>query len=114
VGGGAGRKKAAADIKTSLSYWGISDITVYGQRSLSEGWDGVSDKIKAEIEAKTEKIALKLSRKKDRPRVSLRRRFMFMVMRSMQLKGWGAGPTDKAYWEEKGWLGKNRPGKKPV
>ena len=34
-----------------------------------------------------------------------------MLMRMMQLKNFGSGDADRAYWEQKGWLEKGRPWK---
>ena len=34
-----------------------------------------------------------------------------MMMRMMQKMGWGSGETEKAYWEQNGWMGKERPWK---
>ena len=34
-----------------------------------------------------------------------------MLMRMMQKANFGSGEADKKYWEDKGWLGKNRPWK---
>lgn len=111
---GAGTKKAADDIVTSLKYWGISDISVYGLRSLSKSWSETSDKIKAEIEVKTDKLVAKIKRKKKPGHASIGTRFMFYMMRMVQLKGWAACPEDNTYWKEKGWLGKERPWKKGI
>jgi Multimeric flavodoxin WrbA len=111
IGSGIGMKKAADDIKTSLSYWGISDIQTYRQRSLSTSWEGVKEEIKAKTERDISMLAAKIKRRSNTVKVSLGRKLMFFAMRSMQIKGWGACPQDKAYWEEKGWLGKMRPWK---
>jgi len=37
------------------------------------------------------------------------RRLIFMLMRMMQKANMGSGDADRAYWENKGWLGKARP-----
>ena len=34
-----------------------------------------------------------------------------MIMRMMQKSGMGSSPVEKQYWEENGWLGKQRPWK---
>lgn len=107
-GAGAGMKKAAADIKTSLFNWGISDITVYGLRSMSTSWEGVDEKVKLKVKQDMAGLAKKLKNTNRPPRVSLRSKFMFMAMRMMQKKG-AACLEDTAYWAEKGWLLKNRP-----
>jgi hypothetical protein len=111
AGAGGGMKLAAKDIVTSLKYWGISDIRTYKVRSMAMSWDGVNDKSKAKLERDMKVMADKLKAGGKPTKVSLDRKVMFHLMRKMQLAGWGAGPEDKAYWMEKGWLGKYRPWK---
>ncbi len=113
-GAGAGMKEAAKDIETSLKFWGISDIRIYKVRSMAMSWDGVKDENKEKIEHDMKVMADKFGAAGNPTRVSLSRKVMFLLMRKMQLAGWGSGPEDKAHWEEKGWLGKNRPWKNSV
>jgi multimeric flavodoxin WrbA len=115
AGAGMGMKEAAKDITTSLKFWGISDICIYKMRSLAMSWEGVGEKSKDQVKQDTKKLADRIKRSDNSARVSLRNKFMFNLMRNMQLKGWGACPEDKEYWLEKGWLDKKRPWKnKPV
>ena len=111
VGAGAGMKSAASDIKTSLFYWGISDITVYKARSLSTSWEEVNEKIKSKIETDISKLAVKIKRNNGRAKVSIKSKFMFYLMRMSQLKSAQACPQDREYWQSKGWLDKKRPWK---
>ena len=46
---------------------------------------------------------------KKKPKPGIKTKIMFSLMRMMQIKNWGASPTEKEYWNEKGWLGKSRP-----
>lgn len=41
--------------------------------------------------------------------VGIKTRFMFSIMRMMQLKNWGSGKAEKDYWKQNGWLNKKRP-----
>ncbi len=109
AGAGAGMKEAAKDIEISLQYWGISDIQIYKVRSMAMSWDGVNDKNKAKVEHDMKAMADRLKASGKPTKVAFRRKVMFRLMRKMQLAGWGSGPEDKAYWVEKGWLGKYRP-----
>ena len=111
TGAGAGMKSAASDIKTSLFYWGISDITVYKARSLSTSWEDVNEKIKSKIETDISKLAVKIKRNNGRAKVSIKSKFMFYLMRMSQLKSEQACPQDRQYWQSKGWLDKKRPWK---
>ncbi len=111
AGAGAGMKAAAKDIMISLKYWGISDVQIYKIRSMAMSWDGVSDANKDKTKHDMKVIAEKIIARGKPTKVSYDRKIMFLTMRKMQLKGWGACPEDKAYWMEKGWLGKNRPWK---
>lgn len=107
---GMGTSSAIKDIATALEYWGVPQIVKYGISVQASGWDMVSDKNKAKIEKDTERIAGKLSDNR-KPRVGIKTKMLFGIMRMMQNKGWGSSPAEKEYWQEKGWLDKSRPWK---
>ena len=107
---GTGTKTAIKDIKTALSYWGISEIHSFGLAVQANGWNQVSDQKKTVIEDKISRIAKKLLKNKQ-PAVGIKTRFLFSMMRKMQAMGWGSSPEEKEYWEEKGWLESARPWK---
>ncbi|MCI7146864.1 MAG: hypothetical protein MSA45_01855 [Firmicutes bacterium] len=44
-------------------------------------------------------------------RVGIKTKFMFSMMRIMQLKDWGSGTEEKEYWKKNGWLDTQRPWK---
>ena len=104
---GAGAKSAVKDITKTLFYWGVPYIKAYGIAVQAMNWGQVSDKKKAKISADMDKLASKIQKKK--PRVGFKTKFIFSMMRMMQLNNWGASKAEKAYWEENGWLGKKRP-----
>ena len=55
-------------------------------------------------------LAAKLSSEKA-VRVGVKTRFLFWMMGGMQKADWGADPTEKDYWESKGWLKGAKPWK---
>lgn len=106
---GTGTKSAIKDIKNALFYWGIPYIREYGIAVQAMSWEQVSEKKKGKIHTDMRKLADKIQ--KDNIHVGIKTKFMFYMMRMMQLKDWGAGKEEKAYWEKNGWLGKERPWK---
>jgi len=113
VGAGTGMTKTADDIKVSLNFWGISDIIVCKQRSLSSTWVDADDKIKEEVRQKITRIAEKIKQNKH-AKVSLKVKFIFTMMRMMQKKGMSGSKEDRMYWEKKGWLANQRPWKRRI
>lgn len=107
---GAGAKKAMKPIKTALLYWGIPWIKCYGISVQAMNWNTVSEKKKTKIEKDIKRLAKTLSKCKT-PSVSFNTKFMFNMMANMQKANYGSSPTEKKYWEERGWLGKDRPWK---
>lgn len=105
---GAGMKSATKDIQNTLFYWGVPYIKEYGIAVQAMSWERVSDKKKARIKQDIEKLANKISNKRN-VYVGFKTKFMFGIMRMMQKKGLGSSPKDKEYWKEKGWLDKKRP-----
>lgn len=107
---GVGTGSAIKDVTTALSYWGISHIIKYGTGVQAMNWDMVSENKKQKIEKITDKIAKKLSTDK-KPKVNIKTKALFGIMRMMQVKNMGSGEKEKEYWQEKGWLSKKRPWK---
>lgn len=104
---GTGTKSAIKDITNALFYWGIPYIKEYGISVQAMCWEQVSDKKKVKIRKDMIKLAGTIEKAK--VRVGFKTRFMFNIMRMMQLKGMGSGETEKDYWKKMGWLGKGRP-----
>lgn len=111
-GAGTGMKKAASDIKTSLFYWGISDIKVYKLRSMAMSWEDISEERKSKINDDMNKMAIKIKSNEGKRKVYLRNKIMFYMMRMYQLKNTEVTSKDNEYWREKGWLEDKRPWKK--
>lgn len=107
---GTGAKQATKGVAKMLFYWGVPFIRQYGIAVQAMNWNGVKPEKKAKIEKDMEKLAKQVSGK-GKPRVGIKTRFLFWMMANMQKAGWGSGPAEKEYWENKGWLGKERPWK---
>ena len=54
---GAGMRSAIKDIKTCLSYWGISYIKTLGFAVQATGWEEITEKNREKIENKIQKLA---------------------------------------------------------
>jgi len=105
---GAGMNRVTKSIAKQLFYLGVSKIYRIPFRVMAASWDGVSDKTKSKINKRTDAVARKIVSKKGRAAPGMRSKFMFSMMRNFQ-KGNDYATLDRAYWEEKGWLGKGRP-----
>ena len=105
---GSGTKSAIKDVTNMLFNWGVPYVKSYGVRVQAMNWEQVSAKRKAEIEAAAVKLANTLSVDK-KPRVGIKTKAWFAMMRLMQKAGWGSGEAEKAYWQANGWLDKQRP-----
>ncbi len=104
---GAGMKSTNKDMMDSLLFWGVARIYQYGVSVAAVNWNGVSEKKKREIDIATSEIAKKIRNRSGNVKPGIKSRGMFMVMRFMQKII--SNPKDVAYWEGKGWLGKEKP-----
>ncbi len=107
---GSGTKSAIKDITNTLLYWGVPYVLSYGISVQAMNWNAVADKKKEKIEKDTTKLADKVLKKKQ-VKAGIKTKALFMMMRMMQKMGWGSSDAEKEYWEQKGWLGKERPWK---
>lgn len=107
---GAGANEAIKPIARTLFYWGVPYVKKYGLAVQAMNWKGVSDKKKEKITRDIKALGKKLSMQK-KPHVPFKSRFMFSMMAGMQKANMGSGATERKYWEERGWLGKERPWK---
>ena len=106
---GGGMKSALKDMADSLFFWGVARIEQLGFAVAAVNWDSVSEKKKAVIERKTTSIAQKITKRAVHVKPGLKTKAMFTLMRSMMRKGWNE--RDVRYWNEHGWLEKERPWK---
>lgn len=97
-------------IKNSLFYWGVPDIKSYSLPVHAKNWGETDEKTKRKIEVGLTKLANKLDSQKP-PRVKIKTKFMFFIMGKMHAAGWDSSPVEKEYWQQRGWLDKNRPWK---
>jgi multimeric flavodoxin WrbA len=105
---GASCRKAMGPIKDSLFFWGVPYIRTYGLAVQAAGWNNVSPEKKEKIERTLTRLASGLSCDRP-PRVGIKTRLIFFVMRSMHSAGKDSSPAERRYWEAHGWLGKDRP-----
>ena len=113
---GAGAKDAAKDIKHSLSWWGVSEITVFTGKLMGDLiWERLTEKKRTEL---TQRI----SRLSDRflhtdyekpPRIRVSVKAKFFICRRMQKSLHEKDPEylDGKHWAKMGWLGTVRPWK---
>lgn len=107
---GSGMKSAIKDITNTLLYWGVPCVKTYGVAIQAMNWESVAEKKKEQIEKQTDKLATQLSNER-KPRVGIKTKTIFAMMRMMQKAGMGSSETETKYWEELGWLGEGRPWK---
>ena len=106
---GRGAKSAIKDITNALFYWGIPYVKGYGIAVQAMSWEQVADKKKDKISKDIAKLAKTI--KKTKVHVGIKTRFIFNMMRMMQLNGMGSSQIEKDYWKNNGWLDKKRPWK---
>ncbi len=108
---GMGMDGVTKSLAKQMFYMGISKTHRLAFRVMAADWAGVSAKIKAKIEAKADTVARGIKAGGGSAKPGIRMKFLFAMMRSFQ-KNNEYAPLDKAYWTEKGWLGKERPWKR--
>lgn len=106
---GAGAKKATKLISDTLFYWGVPYVKCYGKAIQAANWDQVKPELKTKIESDMKSLSKKIMTSK--VRVGIKTRFMFSMMRMLQVKNMGSGEEERNYWKENGWLDKKRPWK---
>jgi len=114
---GAGAKSAAKDIRHSLSWWGISKISVFSEPLLEDiVWEKLTDKRKRKLGRKIRILSEKCSRidygKPARTNVVTRAKFCACRMMQKSLYKNNPGYLDAKYWSDQGWLEKKRPWKR--
>lgn len=107
---GAGADKANKLMANNLFNWGIPEVIRYGISVNAMNWNMVPDKKKDKIEKDMKKLASKLS-KKTTVKVGIKTRILFWFYGGMQKANWGASPSEKEYWESRGWLNGVKPWK---
>lgn len=104
---GVGAKKVTKSIQEQLFWIGVSTCYKIPVRVSASSWDEVSIDIKQKIEILTDRIAKKVLKNR---KTSFRLKIIFRLMRlSQKANKWNV--TDRNYWDENGWLGKEYPWK---
>lgn len=107
---GTGAEKAAKLVANNLTNWGIPEVTCYGLSVNAMSWEMVPEKKKAKIKKDMDRLAARLSGKTV-GKVGIKTRFLFWMFGGMQKANWGASPSEKEYWESRGWLTGTKPWK---
>ena len=89
----------------------IREQSSYGISVQAMNWVGVKKEKKTKIEKDMTKLAHRLTRV-GTPKVGIKTKFLFQMMANMHSAGWDSSPVERQYWEEHGWLNKERPWKK--
>lgn len=105
---GAGMRNANKDMADSLFYWGIPKIYQYGVRVKAVSYERVPEKIKIQIEKKTDRLAKRIKLKQKKVKPGIRTKALFYVMKHFG----GLTKVDHIYWEERDWHIGNRPWKR--
>ena len=113
---GAGGRSTAKDIKDSLSWWGISTIKILSFKLMSEiDWNKIDENRKAFFQKKLSSAARKIHAiNYDKPgHTNVIVKAKFYMVRKLQTGLGKQDPeyTDFKYWNENGWIGKERPWK---
>ena len=114
---GAGAKSAAKDIKHSLSWWGISQIGVFGSALMNDiVWDNIAEKRRKKLTKSINRLAVKYAKinyaKPARTKLATKIKFNMCRLIQKQVRKNGVAGLDNEYWYNNGWLGKSRPWKR--
>jgi len=107
---GQGMGKTVKDIKDSLDFWGVARTYSIAQALFQSDWKLVSDKCKAAIKRKCDRVAKRVnSAKKVKPRLKIRGIFFVMKMahkmiNKTELKAGRPSTADYIYWKEQEWI----------
>jgi len=104
-------KNTIKEVAECFTYFGIPKIYSIGMAVQSMSWAKVTEKKKDEIEKQSNKIVKKVNKlyQSGKYHTPLKSKFNFAIYRKIQSKV--AGDVDRAYWDERGWFGNNRPWK---
>lgn len=111
---GAGAKSTANDIKHSLSWWGISKIGVFQGALMSDiVWNNLPEKKRKRWTNKIDRLARKFAKinysKPAHTKITTKIKFELCRFIQKRVRKSGNAGLDNQYWENNGWLGKNRP-----
>lgn len=113
---GAGAKSTAKDIRHSLSWWGISEISIFAEPLMEDiAWEKLTEKRKRKLVGKIRALSEKFAgidyAKPARTGIVTKVKFYFCRMMQKSLYKKDSEYLDAKYWSEQGWLEKARPWK---
>lgn len=111
---GAGAKQTAKDIRHSLSWWGISKISIFKCALMSDIiWNKLPEKKTKKLEKKMNKLACKFAKinysKPAHAKIMTKIKFNFCRLMQKKVQKKGFSGLDNKYWSDNGWLEKCRP-----
>lgn len=109
---GAGAANVTKTLGKQLFWLGVPKVLRLHQNIYDIDWASVSEKKKASIAKRCQRVAQKAARRLGKGSLNLRQRALFLVLRMAHRKTDQWNPTDQTHWEANGWLGKVRPWKK--
>jgi multimeric flavodoxin WrbA len=109
---GAPNGSAQKDVRTSLSWMGVSDVYRCGAGMMGDIiWDKISDEHVKMLQRKTDRLYEKVKDLKPRRHMKLKERAEFSACKKihrMVLKGEKAPSLDNQYYIEHGWIKDNK------
>ena len=109
AGGGGG--SVTRTIRKNLVFMGVPKVFRYSRAVAAMRWEEVSPKTKKMMERDIRQLAQKMVHQLMR-RASIQTGWftrLFFGMMKMMISGYPADHPDRLYWEEQGWLAKQRP-----
>ena len=109
---GAPANNTVKSMAKQLKWMGIPKVYKFPFISNALNISTISSKKEAELKQKSEKIALKVKKRANKPKASLKGKIMFYIFRKMQASpsaSWN--PKDRDWWIEQGWIKNVRPWK---
>jgi multimeric flavodoxin WrbA len=108
---GVGSAHATKTLTNSLKFWGVKRIVSAKYAVGAMKWEEVSAKNQQKIErsicGKARKVQSYVKRRDTLSALPFTRFFFWMMQGMMKKNDWN--PTDRSYWEKKGWLNKANP-----
>lgn len=107
---GASCKHVVSVVRSSLAYWGVSDIKACTVAAHAKNPSEISAAMSKKIDKKLSRLACAVSCERP-PRISPKTKMLFFILSRMHKVGFNSSPCETAYWKERGWLDKKRPWK---
>ena len=108
---GTGTRRSNKTMKNTLSYLGVKRIYSFGSSVAASSWTDVKPEKKVKIERQLTRKAEKFYRAcqaRKKLRYRLHTRLFYLMMRKL-IRGYQEESLDKQYWQENGWLEKEKP-----